>query len=169
MKNYVVPKQATPSQVIMGYVVFVAINLTIILAIYPFIVHRCEKLFPNFVEMVLVSFLIMFIISITIRLLTLIIYYWTNIDWLLIGEFRTKREHRNNSVTKKMHRLKKKGGISLFVGLFFDPILLVIYYWKNSYEFNGILSKWIWLLFIVSDIVGVVIKGAVITGLVKIF
>jgi len=113
------------------------------------------------------SFIYMFLFSFTLRLLIIIFYDYKKID---VFKIKWLKEHTNinsnegNSFTKKIERLKKIseffdqfillkwfGVIFFFTGLCLtEPIIVVIFYRRNYYNWNYRNDYWVFLSFIFS-------------------
>lgn len=84
------------------------------------------------------------------------LYDWTKRDWLLLESLKDAQEKstqgmQQNRITRKITKLAKRGKYILLVMIVsWDPTITVLYCRKGAYKYNGIPTKEVAALFILS-------------------
>jgi hypothetical protein len=145
----------------LGSFIFAVIGLSITFIAYPLIAKITNDHF--------FGLFIMFIFSTTVRYTMVLLYDFLKTDYLLIEMFKSKKEHKENNLTRRIKKIKKMfGNFILFIFLILtDPFLFAIYYRPDHNKWNGLEN--VGILFLLSNFLCVGVAGNIMSLIVSIF
>lgn len=114
------------------------------------------------------SFFWMSAASVVLCYVLIKIYDLVKKDWfsLELLKHRGEDDIEHNSITRKITKHKKRGKYVLLIALLLgDPTLTVLYYREGSYLYNGIPSKKVLLLFLISIVLTNILWTAILLSI----
>ncbi|MCX6757450.1 MAG: hypothetical protein NTZ44_01025 [Candidatus Nomurabacteria bacterium] len=116
------------------------------------------------------SILVLFGSSVALFVITIFVYDIIKIDWLLIEALKEAQEQsttmeKQNPITKAIGKWANKGRyILLIFFLFWDPMVVVLYYRNGYYLYNGIRTPRVWILAVLSSFLNNLLAVVVLSG-----
>ncbi len=146
-------KDFSPRRFLMGISVYASINIFIGYILYPFII----VMYGN----IILNILAIFLVSIISRYQMIIIYDYLKVDWFFIESLKNQSKNRGSSrFTQRIKKYKAIGEIALILVLVMtDSVITVIYFRPGMYKWDGLSSRKVKILFLMSNILGALIAG----------